>query len=287
MQLKKLVDNRIAAVVAGAAVVAFIGAGAGYSAVLVTSKDIKDGTIKTKDLNPKTVAELKGTHGQGAPGAQGAPGPIGPQGPQGPAGPSNVTQVKALGGQWTARSGDESGIHMTGDGIQFGPFANGGGCSTPGDDYARLDYSGMNGKPLSALKSLVYRAQYTADDDTSGVGAPVIRVFFEGQGTGPDGTEDNRLTFSPNTQLMNKTANADVQQGAVHEWIVTSGSVRYNDDGGSAPADEKLWSDFMADYGTEKITNLNVLNGCQAGTNLRSILREMDVNGQHFEFGAV
>jgi hypothetical protein len=270
MQFNRLVNNRFAAVVAGAAIVAIVGAGAGYSAGQITSKDIKDKTIKVKDLKPSAVKKLKGQ-------------------PASPAVPSTITQVKSLGGAWTARAGDGAGIKMTGDGIQFGPFANGGGCSTPGTDFARLDYSGMNGQPLSALKSLSYTAQYTADTDTSGVGAPVLRVFFEGEGpdAGGGGNVPNRLTFSPNTQLVNKTANADVQQGAVHEWIVTSGSVRLNDDGGNAPGAEALWSSFMGANGAKKIPNINLLNGCQAGANLRSIVREISINGQHFEFGAV
>jgi hypothetical protein len=168
---------------------------------------------------------------------------------------------------------------MTGDGVQFGPFADGGDC-TPGTGLARLDFSGLNGQPLSALKSLVYRAQYIADNDTSGVGSPTMRVFFEGT----TGGTPNRLTFSPNTQF-NNPVNYDIGQGEVHEWIVTSGTVRFNDDAGADPAGEAPWSSFMAAHGTKLITNINILNGCQAGTNLRGIVREVDVNGQHYEFG--
>ena len=58
--------------------------------------------------------------------------------------------------------GDEAGVKLTGDGVQFGPFANGGGCANAGTDFARLDFSGMNGQPLSSLKNLVYYARYTS-----------------------------------------------------------------------------------------------------------------------------
>ena len=129
------------------------------------------------------------------PGPKGSAGPAGPTGPQGPAGPAGkdgIVRVTDLNGAWKARATDAAGVKMTGDGIAFGPFVNGGGCTTPGVDYGRLDYSGMNGQPLSSLKSLVYHARYTATDDTGGVGSPTMRVFF--------GSGDDRLTFSPNTQ---------------------------------------------------------------------------------------
>jgi hypothetical protein len=277
MQIKKLLDARFVTVVAGAAVVALIGAGAGYSAGQITSKDIRDQTIKIKDMRPGTVKKLKGQ--------------AGPAGPVGPSGPSNVTQVKALGGPWLARATDVAGLKMTGDGVQFGPFANPGACATAGTSYSRLDYSGMNGQALSSLKNLVMRAQYTSDTPTSGVGAPTVRVFFEGQGPQDGGATlgDNRLTFSGNTQFSQTSTppgvNYDIGEGSVHEWIVTSGTVRLNDDGGNVPAAEAPWSSFMAANGAKKITNINVLGGCSAGTNLRVILREMQINGQHYEFG--
>lgn len=277
MQMSTLLNNRFATVVAGAAVVALIGAGAGYSAGEITSKDIKNKTIKIRDIRPGTVKKLRGQ--------------TGPAGPAGPVGPANVTQVKVLGGQWVARATDTAGLKMTGDGIQFGPFANPGACAGAGTAFSRLDFSGMNGLPLSSLKNLVVRAQYTSDTPTAGVGAPAIRVYFEGQGPQDGGPTlgDNRLTFSGNTQFANGSTppntNYDIGEGSVHEWIVTSGTVRLNDDGGSVPAAEAPWSSFMAANGTKKITNINVLGGCSGGTNLRIILREMQVNGQHYEFG--
>jgi hypothetical protein len=275
--MRKLLDNRFATVVAGAAVIALIGAGAGYSAATITSKDIKDKTIKIRDLRPGTVKKLKGQ--------------TGPQGPQGPGGPAGVTQVKALGGPWVARATDVAGLKMTGDGIQFGPFANPGACAAPGTAYSRLDFSGMNGQALSSLKNLVMRAQYTSDTATNGVGVPAVRVFFEGQGAQDGGATlgDNRLTFSGNTQFGTTSTpsgvNYDIGEGSVHEWIVTSGTVRLNDDGGNVPSAEAPWSSFMAANGTKKITNINVLGGCSAGTNLRILLREMQINGHHYEFG--
>ena len=53
MQWKKLVDGRLSVVVAGATVVALLGAGAGYSASTITSKDIQNKTIRVKDVSPQ------------------------------------------------------------------------------------------------------------------------------------------------------------------------------------------------------------------------------------------
>lgn len=111
MGLKKILDSRLTAVVAGAAVVATLGAGAGYAAAQIGSADIindsiksvdiQDRTIQKKDLTDATVGKLRGQRGprgpQGPAGASGGPqgpqGPAGPQGPQGPAGPTTIVTM--------------------------------------------------------------------------------------------------------------------------------------------------------------------------------------------------
>jgi hypothetical protein len=61
--------------------------GSAVAASLITSKQIKDGTIQTKDISKKTRTALKGKTGatgaQGAQGAQGIKGDTGPAGPRG------------------------------------------------------------------------------------------------------------------------------------------------------------------------------------------------------------
>jgi collagen triple helix repeat protein len=60
--------------------------GTAYAAKLITSKDIKNHTIKVKDLSPKAAQQLRGQ--AGPTGATGATGPAGPAGATGPAGPA-------------------------------------------------------------------------------------------------------------------------------------------------------------------------------------------------------
>lgn len=72
-----------------AAVVAAIVAAASSTAatIVVTSKNIKNGTIQTVDISAGAKRALKGNRGprgfRGARGSQGVPGPQGPQGLQG------------------------------------------------------------------------------------------------------------------------------------------------------------------------------------------------------------
>ncbi len=65
--------------------IALAGAGTATAARFITSKDIKNGTIKAKDLSPGLRARL------GAPGPQGPQGNPGPKGDQGPGGISLLT----------------------------------------------------------------------------------------------------------------------------------------------------------------------------------------------------
>jgi hypothetical protein len=107
LNILSILRTRSAAVVGGAAVIALAATGGGaVAASLVTSNDIKDGTIKAVDIKPDAItgdvvgdgavhqrhladgvlSKLDQAGPQGATGAQGATGPQGPAGPQGPGG---------------------------------------------------------------------------------------------------------------------------------------------------------------------------------------------------------
>jgi hypothetical protein len=81
-----------------AVVSAVVAAASGTAAtIVVTSKNIKNGTIQTVDISAKAKRALKGNRGprgrQGPAGAQGAPGAAGAAGPQGPPGVQGFSQV--------------------------------------------------------------------------------------------------------------------------------------------------------------------------------------------------
>lgn len=118
-----LLGNRFTAVVAGAAVIATIGATGAVAADMITGKDIQDGSISNKEFvqgirayNGSTrnradanttrtmehatkIGELENTDpvpGPAGPaGADGAVGPVGPAGPQGPVGTPGADAVIA------------------------------------------------------------------------------------------------------------------------------------------------------------------------------------------------
>ena len=148
-------------------------------------------------------------------------------------------------------------------------------CATPGVDYTRLDFSGLNGQPLANLKSLVFTDWYVADNDTSGIGSPSLRIQL-----GAD-----RLTFSANTQF-NKPFQYDDEQGEVNTHLVTSGTVRLNDDAGSNPAGEAPFTSYLPTLGSRTITGINILSGCGAGDNLTTLIRSAEVNGTTYDFGS-
>jgi Collagen triple helix repeat (20 copies) len=85
-----------------AGVVAAIVAAASSTAatIVITSKQIKDGSIQAVDLSAGAKRALKGTRGAagapGARGAQGSQGPAGIQGPQGIQGPPGAPGIQRL-----------------------------------------------------------------------------------------------------------------------------------------------------------------------------------------------
>jgi hypothetical protein len=161
-------------------------------------------------------------------------------------------------------------VSNTNDGVEFGPYANGG---TSGGS---LCTSRLSGKPLSAVKHLAYEARYTSDGDTGGVGAPYLRVFLE--------NDAHDAIFSPNTQ----PSDPDTQEGPFHTWVATAGVWRYDDDGGAGGQyglSGAPFSQVVNDHGTDVISSICVTTGFSAGTNLNALLRSFELNSKKFEFG--
>lgn len=273
-------NNRLVAVTAGAAVLVAASSFGAVAAKLVTSADIKDQTIKkvdigkngvggsevknkslkVKDLSDDAQAKLKGNTGPA-----GARGPAGPAGPAGPVGPAATTTVSNLAGVFSATNAT---VSLTPDGVEFGPYADGGVAG------GSLCYSGLNGQPLSAVSNLAYHARYTSTNDTNGVGAPYLRVFT-GTAAAP-----NSSIFSPNTQ----TPDPDVEEGPFHEWVATSGSWRFNDDAGANP--DITFAELIDANGNELIVTpgICVTTGFSAGVDLAGLLRSWEINGRIFDF---
>jgi hypothetical protein len=85
------------ALIAGV-VAAVVAAASGTAAtIVVTTKNIKNGTIQTVDISAKAQRVLKGKRGpRGAAGARGPAGPQGAQGPQGIQGPAGIQRLRLV-----------------------------------------------------------------------------------------------------------------------------------------------------------------------------------------------
>ena len=255
---------------------------------LITGGQIAHGAIKLVHIDSSAKAALKGERGatgaRGPAGAQGAQGPVGPQGAtgakgdtgatgvkgdtgatgatgaQGPAGPVTpedaFTSVTALGGDFTATN---PSVSMGDEGVEFGSYADGGAHG------GSVKYSGLNGMRLGDIVKLVYTASFSSD---TGEGVPYLRIFLEG---GHD------VIFSPNTQPV-----PSIAPGTLHQWSVTDGTVRYDDDAGFGR--DSSWQQVAADHADDVISGIYVSVGFSAGDNLTGNLRTLGVNEVAFTF---
>ena len=136
----------VSAIVAALVVVGSVSAGA---TLVITSAQIKNGTIQTADISAKAKTALKGNRGPagpaGARGATGAAGPAGPQGAQGLQGlqgaqgiqgiqgSPGLTGVQYVIGQGVAGEGSATATCPT------GKFVIGGGASTSSGWFYRSE----------------------------------------------------------------------------------------------------------------------------------------------------
>jgi hypothetical protein len=246
--IPRIFKTRAAAVTAGAAALVIASsAGGAIAASMITSGDIQDNTIRSVDIHDG------GVHANDL--SLWAQNQLG-----------RVKHITKLNGDFSATSDT---VSMTPDGVNFGPYADGG------SGHGSIEFTGLNGAPLSAVKNLVYYIRYVADNDTGGVGVPYLRVFLD-NGANPD----KDAIFSPNTQAPDP----DIAQGPFHEWVATSGSWRYQDDIGDGP--DEPFSQLINDHGTETITGIYISTGFTSGTNLQALLRWMQVNGTTYAFGS-
>jgi hypothetical protein len=249
MQFRKFADSRLVTVLAGATVVALIGAGAGYSAGEITSKDIKDQTIKIKDMKPGTVSKLKGKTGA-----------TGPQGPAGPSAAGTVVSVLGSTHPWDATN---PSVSLTPDGVEFGPYANAGASG------GSIFFNGLNGHTLSEIKNLVYYMRFSSTTSSTQE-EPYLRIFLN--------NDNNDVIFSPSTQFPDP----DNDQGEFNEYVVTSGSVRYDDD--PAAGSDSPWATVVAAHGTDVISGIYISQGFSGGLNVTGLLRWMQINGVTYTF---
>jgi hypothetical protein len=240
------------------------GAFAAHHYLITSSSQIKNGTVRLADLAPGAREALHGHKGaKGNAGAQGPKGEAGPQGPQGPAGKPAPT-LQRLAGDF---SGTNASVATSLDGVQFGPYSDGGAWG------GSVRYDGANGMRLDQIKQLSYDVMYSAAD-TAAIGEAYLRIFLN--------NGNNDVVFD-----ATKCATTVPAKNVFNKFEVVGNTVRYDDDScdGVAP-DQQDWSDVVADHGSDVISGIYVTTGFTGGSNLTALLRGLSVNGHQFTFGS-
>jgi hypothetical protein len=224
VHIKKLLNSRVVAVAAGATIVGLVGAGAGWSAAQITSadiandtilsKDVHDGTLKTEDFKDKTVDELKGDRGP-----QGPAGPIGPQGPAG-------NGATYSGPHWSIvdRNVEENGDSYLRSGPGTPPKGVGSlGLRTGGaqDKAAFGNQQDFAGLALSTLTTLKYSIYTTGENMGNGAdNGPSLSIEVDPSGTmNTPGLNFSTLVFVPENLVANAWTLEDAS--TAKRWFFT------------------------------------------------------------------
>lgn len=223
----------------------------------LTGQSIKNHSLGLKDLSTKAKAGLKGA--RGPKGATGATGPQGPKGDKGDKGDPGT--LLRLSGDF---SGTNASVATSLDGVQFGPYANGGNAG------GSVRYDGADGMTLGDISELAYKIMHSTSDDNA-ISAPYLRIFLN--------NDTHDVIFDP-TQCATTVPPEDVFQ----TFEVTTGSVRYDDD--SCTGSQQPWATVKAAHSGEVISGIYVTAGFAGGADLSAILRSLSVNGHEFTFGA-
>jgi hypothetical protein len=150
--------------------------------------------------------------------------------------PFATGEATARSDEWRAYEGN-LGIApaIDDEGIAFGPFVQ-------GEEWNSAYTYALKGARLADVARIAYSTRYTGGGGPGAV--PYLVVLTE---------SGHRVTFTPNTQPA-----VTPEEDAWQRWVVTEGTVRYDED--SAGADVP-WVSLLADHGDETIDSLSVQAG--------------------------
>jgi hypothetical protein len=210
---------------------------------------------------PRGARGARGVRGAtGASGPAGVQGPAGAQGPKGDTGPQGPPGLHLSG----AFSGSNATVATTLDGVQFGPYPNGG---TAGGSVL---YTGANGLTLAQITQLSFTVMHSSADGNA-IASPYLRIFLNGNA--------DDVIFDPTACATTVPA-----ESVFLTYEVTTGSVRYDDD--ACVGVQQPWATVVAAHGSEVVSRIVVTTGFTGGDTLAAILRSLKVNGTAFVFGA-
>lgn len=177
-----------------------------------------------------------------------------------------------------------SSVKLTNAGVIFGPYADNNHGGT-----VKIDVPA--GTTLADIAQLEYSASFT---ETAPHGdGPYLRVFIDNNGDGFTGAaDDHDVVFSPSTQPGGCAAYAATDAlvalapphaiqcgsaGRLIHYVVTDGTVRYDDDAGSGP--DSRWGEVVNAHGSDKVESIRVSAGFSlpntTGAKLTSLFYEL------------
>jgi hypothetical protein len=178
--------------------------------------------------------------------------------------------VTQLSGQFAATN---PSVASTNDGVQFGPYANGGSA------VGSLYYAGANGLTLNGLDTLGFTESHNTTDDNA-IASPYLRIYLNG--------DAHDVIFD-----ATKCAAIVPAENTFNHFQVIGTQVRYDDDGcdgagdhnypGSPPG-EQTWPSVIASHGDEVISGIYITTGRTGGLDLSALVTSLTVNGDTFCF---
>lgn len=261
-------SNPVVAIAASLITVALVG-GTAVAARQITSSDIKDRTIKQRDLK-RSLAEAinrpgpRGRQGrqgpqgpQGPRGEQGSTGARGPIGPEGPAGAPGFMPTRITGSDtgpaqmwdaWADACGATQGEFSFVNGVEQTPPLGTGAFQVTGgpSGYGALSTEAFDGVTVSNLGTLRYsgRSSHVTDHPYS----------YLNLDSNNDGTADRTIYFIPANNADQGSTRANVWQ----TWNTVDG--RWNVGGDDGPSNARPLSDFA----TDRILGVRIAAGCGA-----------------------
>ena len=221
--------SRDRAAMTSVVVVALIAVGStgAVAADLVTSKDIKNRTIRMVDLNNKIRAKLnkraqRGPQGpagpQGAPGAQGATGPAGADGATGPAGADGATGPAGADGA-TGPTGPTGDTGATGP---TGPAGTDGTATYANPEWGQIDRNTI-GSPTAVLRG----GPYVGNTQAPPFGVGSLSLTVNGQPRTPSATEAEAATFGNESDFAGD-AFGDITEVGFHVYTTGENNAKGN-----------------------------------------------------------
>ena len=178
------------------------------------------------------------------------------------------TDIPSLTGAWSVSN---PSVKQVGEGVQFGPYADGGAAG------GSLLYKGGNGLKLSEVGNFSFTFSYNQRENWSGA-VPYGRIWLDTNKNGGWDAADEAVMFDPSKG----GAFGTLSQGIDHSFGTSDNSVRFDDDSGIGG--QRKWDDVVAAHGDEDVVMVGVTAGFTGSTNVSAMLKKLTFNGETFSF---